>query len=65
VSDSKLETLDSRRVFSVASGFVNSLMVRHPSAEAAVLTRGLIIGHTTDITTRMPASTQEDARGHE
>ena len=65
MSDRKLEMLDSRRVFSVALGFVNSLMVRHASAKAAVLTHGPIIGHTTDITTRMSASTQEDARGHE
>ena len=49
----------------VALGFVNSLMVRHASAEAAVLTHGPIIGHTTDTTTWISASVHEDTKGRE
>lgn len=48
-----------------ALGFVNSLMVRYASIEAAVLTHGPVIGHTADTTTRISAFTHEDAKGHE
>ena len=65
MSDRKLEMLDSRTVFTVAVGFMGLLMVLHASAKAAVLTHGPIIGHTTDTTTRIFASTYEDAKGYE
>ena len=54
-----------RGVFMAALGFVNSLMVRYASIEAAVLTHGPVIGHTADTTTRISAFTHEDAKGHE
>jgi hypothetical protein len=57
--------LDSRSVFTVALGFMNSLMVLHASAKVAVLTHGPTIGHITDTTTRIFASTHEDAKGYE